>query len=479
MSLALTSRRFRSIAQPVLFKAPVLGVGRPGQWDDKSPIYLFARALVQQPELAKWTTSLRIDLPEVWGGSMESTTPDLSDRHGVVVVIVEIIDSINWMDAKRKTDWKWQLQRLRPLPFCALILCLLPNLKQLNIDAIRSGSHNPFSDLFWKTEGHSMTDARFRRALRSLAKCPGLANLRHIDVSSWVKPLLPPLSDLAFLNSLDMTLRNTFEESKYCNLLGRIKHLRLRCDVGDLPGAGWDDGTDPLSMLPQLRKKSGLRNFLARLRTILPLLIELETLDIYTAQDAHHASGSQSSSAIASGKYARLVEQCADTANTLRTLKLPRGWWTLPSHESLDLIHRPRNCLPESTRPLDNVQPGAYTGSIADLRPFTLLEKLVTHSTAIIAKGAQDTEVADPTQTLPPSIKYITVYGAHDGLWSWIGDILECCATHFPHLQSITLLCEEPVHPALTLSRLGELEGSHLTLWEMICESTMVLQGDV
>jgi hypothetical protein len=458
----------------VLFRAPVLSIG--SRWDDESPIYLFARVLLQQPEVSKWTTSLRIDLPETWGGSMEATTSDLSEeRYRVVVSIVSIIDAIDWMDPQPKKGWKWQLQRLRPLPFCALILCLLPNLRQLNLSFTIGGYDNPFSSLFWMTDVQNMSDAELHRALSSLVKCPGLANLRHIKVES----LQPPLSDLVSLTSLDMTLEHTFEEANYYNMLARIKHLRVRCDVADLPRAGWDDDNDFLSILPGLGEKSGFENLLARLQTMLPLLIKLETLDIYTVQDAHHASESHRNSVTASGKYLRLVEKCAHAADTLRALKLPRGWWTLPSHESLDLIHRPQDFPPDSTRPLDNVQPGAYTGSIADLRPFTLLEKLVTHSTAIIAKGAQDTEVADPTQTLPPSIKFITVYGAHDGLWSWIGDILEQRATHFPHLQSITLLCEEPVHSALTLSRLSELKESHAALWQKIVESTVVLQGDL
>jgi hypothetical protein len=464
----------------VLFRAPVLSIGSSGRWDDKSSIYLFARVLLQQPEVSKWTTSLRIDLPETWGGSMEATTSDLSDeRYRVVLSIVNIIDAIDWMDPQPKKGWKWQLQRLRPLPFCALILCLLPNLRQLNLSFMRGGYDNPFSSLFWMTDVQNMSDAELHRALSSLAKCPGLANLRHINMSSWVESLQSPLSDLVSLNSLDMTSANTFEEANYYNMLARIKHLRIRCDVVDLPRAGWDDDTDLLSMLPALGEKSGFENFLARLKTMFSLLIKLETLDIYTVQESHHATGSHRNSVTASGKYSRLVEQCADTADTLRTLKLPRGWWTLPSHESLDLTHQAQDFPPDSTRPLDNVQPGAYTGSITDLRPFTRLEKLVTHSTGIIAKGAQDTEVADPTQTLPPSIKFITVYGAHDGLWSWIGDILERRATHFSHLQSITLLCEEQIHSALTLSRLAELKQSHATLWEMICESTVVLQGDL
>jgi hypothetical protein len=128
--------------------------------------------------------------------------------------------------------------------------------------------------------------------------------------------------------------------------------------------------------------------------------------------------------------------------------------------------------------PFENKQLGAYTGSIANFSPFTCLETLIIHSTAIIAKGSYDTEVADPTLTLPPSIKNITVYGAHDELWSWIGDILDHRGAHFPHLSTITLLREEPV-PGLELSRLRDFELSREDVWRKIQGSNIALRGDV
>jgi hypothetical protein len=128
--------------------------------------------------------------------------------------------------------------------------------------------------------------------------------------------------------------------------------------------------------------------------------------------------------------------------------------------------------------PFQDNQLGAYTGSIADLHRFACLETLIIHSTAILAKGAHVTEIADPTLTLPTSIKNVTVYGAHDELWFWIESVLDNRGTHFPYLSTITLLREEPVK-GLYLSRLRDLRETHRHIWEKIQGNSVVLRGDI
>jgi hypothetical protein len=130
------------------------------------------------------------------------------------------------------------------------------------------------------------------------------------------------------------------------------------------------------------------------------------------------------------------------------------------------------------TNPFADKQLGAYTGSTVEFRPFVCLESLVIHSTAIIAKEAYDTRIADPTLTLPSSIKEVTVYGAHDELWTWIGDVLDNRDSHFPHLTIITLLRAEPV-PGLSLSRIYSLDTSHEDIWRKIQNSSVALRGDI
>ena len=90
-----------------------------------------------------------------------------------------------------------------------------------------------------------------------------------------------------------------------------------------------------------------------------------------------------------------------------------------------------------------------------------------------------DIETADPWRTLPSSIKNIVVYGAHDELWEWIESILGFEGDYFTELQNIELRTEEPVRPGWKLSKLKELEGSHVQLWEKLQTSKIRVCGDV
>jgi hypothetical protein len=94
-NLASTSRRFRAIAQPALFRAPVLGIGKHCRWSQKSSIYLFARSMLEYPHLRKWVTRLRIDMPSCWGDSMASP---IGEPLEVCRMAVAFIDTQKWMD---------------------------------------------------------------------------------------------------------------------------------------------------------------------------------------------------------------------------------------------------------------------------------------------------------------------------------------------------------------------------------------------
>ena len=203
---------------------------------------------------------------------------------------------------------------------------------------------------------------------------------------------------------------------------------------------------------------------------LLAALPNLETLESFANAEATHKMY-QPGYHSGGKRYYDLVQQCVILASTLRKLVLTRGWWAWPDTVPLSVRYPDE---PES----EGEQVGAYTGSIANFSPVTRLETLVVHSTAIIAKGAHDTEVADATITMPASIGYITVYGAHGGLWSWVGDILFHRGSHFPSLKSITLLREEPVD-GLSLLPLGELEAVHEILWKEILESNVMVRVDL
>jgi hypothetical protein len=208
---------------------------------------------------------------------------------------------------------------------------------------------------------------------------------------------------------------------------------------------------------------------------LLCALPNLETLELFASAEenyeAYCARTPGGHECFERKRYVNLVRQCETLASTLRNLTLPRGWWTWPNRGSSHMLR-----YDEETE--EGEQLGAHTGSIANFSAFVYLETLVLHSTAIIAKGAHETEVADPVATLPSSLKHVTVYGAHDGLWAWIAEILEKKGSSFPELRSITLLREEPVR-GLELMKLSELRGRHEALWREIWTCGIAVRGDV
>jgi hypothetical protein len=71
------------------------------------------------------------------------------------------------------------------------------------------------------------------------------------------------------------------------------------------------------------------------------------------------------------------------------------------------------------------------------------------------------------------------VYGAHDGLWSWVNSILDCEGSQFRCLRIIELKREEPVHPELRLSTLEELKATQGKLCQKLRKSSIKICGDL
>jgi hypothetical protein len=472
-NLASTSRRLRDIAQPALYKGPVLSIGGSCCWNQKSPIYLFARTMLENPQLRSLVMRLRIDMPSSCDESMVSP---IGEPLEVCRMAVAFIDTQKGMDHNNRTAWKWQLQHLRAGPFCAVILSLLPKLAELSIFSGSGSDDSIFLTLF----GQSNTTFRSIRelselyhALHSLVKCPGLLHLRRFRTESIRSIARSPLEDITTLTSLHLTPR-TFECAEHVKSLNRIRTLRLACNM---------DHTTPQSRrsihsIYLLPPPSHFSESFSRLLASLP---NLQVLELYAGAGIFERSDhSVPMPRVYRGnqRYTTLVRLCEIAASTLKSLEIPRGWWTLPNIDHIDTCRAVQASPLTLTDPFADKQLGAYTGSTVEFRPFVCLESLVIHSTAIIAKEAYDTRIADPTLTLPSSIKEVTVYGAHDELWTWIGDVLDNRDSHFPHLTIITLLRAEPV-PGLSLSRIYSLDTSHEDIWRKIQNSSVALRGDI
>jgi hypothetical protein len=407
---------------------------------------------------------LRIDIPACWEDSMASP---IGEPLEVCRMAVEFIDTQKWMDHDARLGWKWQLQHLRAGPFCGVILCLLPSITELSILKGAGSDDDVFPTLFWSSYITLKNAREMKYALRFLMKCHGLLHLRRFRTDSIASISKSPLKDITTLAPLHLT-PTIFLPPKHIDSLDRIKTLRLACNVWHSPQQPRFPVVPPPSLPPHITVLSlPPSHFPGVFSVLLTSLPSLQTLELYASVDIlykHNQNPSTSRAFGESQRYMSLVHQCEIAASTIKSLELPRGWWTLPNIDPsipshIDTCNAAQSNPLGQADPFENKQPGAYTGSITDFSPSICLETLIIHSTAIIAKGSYDTEVADPTLTLPPSIKNITVYGAHDELWSWIGDILDHWGAHFTYLSTITLLRQEPV-PGLELSRLCILKSS-------------------
>jgi hypothetical protein len=442
LSLALASRRYQSIAQEVLYRAPM--PRNSALWNENTPVFLLTRTLLSSPHLARHVNTLRLDIP----GCLFDQIPPSVTTDALVTQTQTFIDGVNWMDSNFKEGWKYQLAKLRQLPFLALILSLSPRLKSLCLTK-RDGSYaenSLLSEMFWSTLVGTMSEEDHHQAMEQLGSCPGLAGLQHLRTTSMTQMSMPPFSDLRSLMSLDLAL-NDWPDDVTVPVLARIKKLRLDC---------W------LAWRPEVpRGPYILYELISVLLKSFPKLEELVLYDgsPYTKNTLHIAEHGQRR-AVHHRQYDALVNHLHAVNSTLKRLELPGGWW----------------CSRPAVKATS--QPGANTGTIAKTSDFSELQTLVMHSTAILKKGIEDTEVADPVTTLPSSIKEITVYGAHDGLWSWVIGILDREGSQFPCLRSIELRREEPVHPELRLSTLEELKATQEKLWEKLKNSKVCVSID-
>ncbi|KAH7064304.1 hypothetical protein BKA63DRAFT_572219 [Paraphoma chrysanthemicola] len=474
-NLSRTCKRYKALVQPLLFRSPVLSIGPTHRLDEKSSLHLLVRTLFEQPELRKYISMLRIDIAHE-GMSPISMPAFVPEPVALSYRVASYIDSVTWLSRGAKPGWKWQLQKLRPLPFCALAISLLPNLRELCLPAQARGKPI-FADLFWVTK--FLGDATFDINVRMLAQCPGLANLTHVKVCSLETVMQDPFMQIETLNSLDISLNHSSMDVPVAECaLARITVLRLDCNLG----------------IAQSPWRRSLNRACSSLASILPAFTNLSTLELYDNSNNcdYEESTSHCTNFRTLERYATLnsiwyekpilvddifrslVQSLTSPQSTLRKLELPRGSW-IPH----DLFTS--TLPPDVTSPNDSEiehQHSANTGPITDFSGFETLEELIIHSTAIISKGMGDTQVADPESTLPRSVRKFTVYGAHDGLWGWISAILELRGSYFTCLKSITLWKEGAV-PGLELSTVAELKGSREVLWQTIWDSRVKLKGDV
>jgi hypothetical protein len=122
---------------------------------------------------------------------------------------VAAIYTSNWMKHKAGSVWEWGFQILRPGPFSAVILSLLPNLTELSILRGHDMYTSIFTDMFGVKLARFRSSKEERDLYRPMIECTGLANLQRFRTDS-ISPMdMSLFKDIESLTSLHIIPHNT------------------------------------------------------------------------------------------------------------------------------------------------------------------------------------------------------------------------------------------------------------------------------
>jgi hypothetical protein len=442
-SLALTSQRFRPIAQEILLRAPIL-------YDQSreykiSPIVNFARTLLERPDLTKYVRNLRINVPS------DYATPGIKGppiNSAVSKGSAAVVDRLK-IDTQTKKYWTAELNNFYPRAYCGVILALVPKLEQLHLaPSIKHDSGRELLAMLFGLE-QFVYDV-------DLVRIPGLSNLSHLKLVTEAPFELPRLRVLSNLKSLDLSIEPIYLDNSWVKSPGMylpsITHLRVDC---------------------RIRKIGLAHKFFEDLRIVIRMFENLSSLQLYGeppfynhTMDLYNAGWQPwYETQLREKSYSALLANLASVAPQLQTLELPRGFWTLPNIIQQRVL--------DSGSPVDSED--IYRGEVADFRAFSTLTSLIIPKAAIAHERLGTTTLADPLITLPTCITHIKVYEVDEQLWPWLDIIVENRRSHFSALTQIELLQGEPLCPKTAPETLDELKINNEKLWNKLVASGIQL----
>ncbi|KAF2787469.1 hypothetical protein K505DRAFT_125821 [Melanomma pulvis-pyrius CBS 109.77] len=456
-SLALASRSLRPIAQEILFRAPILYDQR---WKFKdSSIVNLTRTLLERPDLANFVRILRINVPSDYAMTWTESPPREFPVSKKAAAFIEsppqdsavfekataLIEKLN-IDSEVKRYWKEELRDFYPRAFCIVVLSLASKLERLHVaPTLKHDSGLGLLPILFGVD----TVARDR----DLAQIPGLRSLSHLKLVVEAPFEVLGLQLLSKLDSLDISIEAVYHTesglTSPATFLKSVRHLRLDC---------------------RIRKIGLARGFCHHLRVITQMFENLVSLHLYGEPpfydhrvDLYNVGWRDwYQRELRDKSYSALVESLALIAPRLQTFELPRGFWTLPNI----MPHSGMRGGMETINPKDE-----FVGEITDFRAFETLKHLIIPKTAIVHKTVEKTTQASPIDTLPCSLKRITVFGADEELWPWLEDILDSRPSYFTTLEEIEFLQWEPIYPKPSLKLLEKLEIDQEGLWNKIIAS--------
>ncbi|KAI8931344.1 hypothetical protein NX059_011683 [Plenodomus lindquistii] len=239
--------------------------------------------MVLHPESARLVTSLKMSIAYTIIETLFTPIAPLASSTATVQRVQTFIAGQEWMPAPEKAEWAYQAKGQRALPFCAVLLSLLPNLKSLEFE--KDGlPDDPFAHIFWSTSCTELED--FAGAVVRLGACAGLRGLKSWKGGVAGQFGLAPFQNVATLTTVDVSLRRMGEWNVDGYLpLEQVRTLRVDCGAEELP-RDLRSGVFGINLgLPMV--SNGLKGLYDGLSRMVGVFTKLKTVEFYA-----HGKGS-------------------------------------------------------------------------------------------------------------------------------------------------------------------------------------------
>ncbi|KAF2032060.1 hypothetical protein EK21DRAFT_87443 [Setomelanomma holmii] len=466
-SIALTSRRFRDVAQEQLLYAPVIGgyaFRKPGgsTGPSRSRVLYLLRTLFVRPDLRRHVRRLRLCFPPLDSTSFLATSQYELSEFNMSAEPVEFSDivcqgrgMISSLDLPNdlKLVMSMQLSLDTRHALTGMFMILLPQLGVLSFsdDAAEVSQPWELDDRHLHPNLGGILMHRLMQADElSLPYLAAAATLTRIKVSSAQLIRLDGVNRCPQVDTLDISMKlaglnhnqvrellRLFCEPYAITDFQRIRHLRIDCQVKSV--GVWDLAArsclshlllpfKDLKSLDYYAEPASEKNPFRSVRAFPQYQANIQA---YPDEGAHVAEGTYWDERIYNARtqftdYQYLVDSLVHVREGLESLRLPGGFWTLPG-----AMRKPL--------PRFELFPSLHTLGLPQAAILSL--KLDNMRFPEIVKG--DFELL-PTQVLPPKLRNLKIFDADAWIMlsPWLEELFtrqaEC--NQWPNLTKLELL---------------------------------------
>jgi hypothetical protein len=464
-NLALTTKRFRDIAQEHLLFAPVIGGFAFRTFGDRSRsrIAYLLRTLFARPDLRRHVRQIRLCFSPYDNLSDRQDCKEEANRGAEPVEFADIVrqsrEIITSSDFPEELEKAMSAQIIMDFRHTMLgvLMVLLPQLEVLSFSDHASDSSG--SPPWWEQDDHyfrpNLAGIRLNNGTGvdtvALQRLSAAATLKYVKISSVSMIRLDGLNACLQLTTLDISmklagldsffvdeLKTLFSERSANSNFQYIRNLRIDCRVKTV--GIWDFAArtclshlllpfkslksldyyaEPTSEKNPFRSVRAFPHYQANIQTYPDRVTDDAREEMYWDERLYDARTHYTD-------YQYLVDSLVPVRSGLETLRLPGGFWTLPG---------------AMRKPLPRFKLFPQLRTLAVPQAAILSIKLDNMRFPEVVKG--DFELL-PTLVLPPNLQHLRIFDANVELLrsAWLQELFdrqtEC--NQWPNLKVVKLL---------------------------------------